>query len=284
MAEKTRVNYFTKILHLFLVLLVKIDRIIRGQKINIVNKNQLTLIQDLSGPIIFAPTHCGKLDIQVLTEVLWRFHWYLLSGDPYDLPGTVEGYWLKFNGVIYVDRDDKKSRNSAKQKMISLLKSGKNIMLYPEGTWNFSPNKLVLPLFRGIVDVAKAADATIVPFAMDIDDITNTYNVIIGNPITPLDKSLETLDVLRNAMANLKWNIIEQCSNGMVKYDKRRLFYVEKIYEEKRFSECKYMNPELIWKYARKENWEVEKEKISMDLAKIKPTIYNAFLFNKRLK
>ncbi len=277
-------NALKQLLHYLLVFLVMVERILRGQKIKIINKEQLHTIRRIQGPIIFASTHVGKYDIQVLTEVQWRFRWHLLSGDPYDLPGTVEGWWLKFNGVVYVDRDDKEYRNRAKQNMINLLNNAENIMLYPEGTWNFSQNQLVLPLFRGVVDVAVATHATIVPVGLEIDDRTNTYYVMIGDPIAPAGEPLVLLEDVRNRMATLKWKLFEYLPNNRVSYDKALLIAEWHKYIHARLSECSYMNYTLIWKYARKESWQIEREKIEIDLANICSTMQNAFLFNKRLK
>lgn len=254
------------LLHYILALIVKVDRQLRHQEIIIVNKMSLVTIKAISGPIIFAPTHCGKYDIQVMTEVLWNHRWSLLSGDPHDLPGTVEGYWLKFNGVIYVDRDDKESRNEAKQKMIGLLQKGENIMLYPEGTWNFSPNQPVLPLFRGVTDIACETNAMIVPFGLEVDDKTNTYYVMIGKPIVPTVEPLALLEELRDQMATLKWQLFEYLSENRVSYDKGLLIVKWNEYIGKRLSECRYMSYELIWKYARKDRWQIEKEQIVADL------------------
>lgn len=264
------INFFKLFLHYMLVFVVMAERMIRKQKIKIINKPLMDAIKDISGPVIFAPTHCGKYDIQVMTEVLWRFRWSLLSGDPYDLPGTVEGYWLKFNGVIYVDRDNKEHRNKAKEEMIELLKKGENIMLYPEGTWNFSPNQLVLPLFRGVADMAVETKATIVPFGLEIDDKTNTYYVMVGELIMPTAEPLMVLEVLRDQMATLKWYLIENLPGSRVEYDKTLLSTNWKIYLQKRLAECSYMNFELIWRYARKEPWQIEREQIIRDIETIK--------------
>lgn len=272
------------LMHYILVFVVMVERLMRKQKIKIVNSDALALIEKLCGPIIFAPTHVGKYDIQVLTEVLWKFRWHLLSGDPYDLPGTVEGYWLKLNGVVYVDRDDKAYRNNAKQDMINLLNKGENIMLYPEGTWNFSQNQPVLPLFRGIADVAVTAQATIVPFGLEVDVRTNTYHVMIGGPIAPIGEPLALLENVRNQMATLKWKLFECLQNNRVSYDKASLVVEWNEYIRTRLSECSYMNYDLIWKYARKESWQIEKESIQTDMLNIQTEIHNAFLLNKRLK
>jgi len=267
---KDKLSYFQVLLHYVLVWVVKVERFFRRQKIKIQNPLAMEKVNAISGPIIFSPTHCGKYDIQVMAEVLWRFRWSLLSGDPYDLPGTIEGLWLKLNGVVYVDRDDKEYRQRAKQKMKKLLMKEKNLMLYPEGTWNFSPNQPVLPLFRGVADIAVEANATIVPFGLEVDDRKNTYYVMIGEPIAPDAEPLELLEQLRDQMATLKWSLFEYLSEDRVNYDRKSLVEDWELYIRKRLSECKYMNYTLIWKYARKENWQIERDQIESDIAKIR--------------
>lgn len=277
------INAFGILWHYILIFVLVIERLLRGTKIKIVNKEQLNIVKCIQGPIIFAPTHCGKFDIQTLAEVLWQYRWLLLSGDPNFLPGTVEGYWPKFHGVIYVDRDDKEWRTRAKQEMITHLQNGGNIMMYPEGTWNLSPNLPMPPLFRGIADIAKETNATIIPFAQEIDDKNKTYYVKIGEPIYPTEEPLSILENLRNQMAEMKWSLIEELPFCKADYDKEKLYSEWDKYIEKRLSECSYYTFELSWKYARKEKWQIEREQIKADLSNIRPTKETAFLFNKRL-
>ncbi len=276
-------NFIKMLWHYILIFVLMIERLLRGTKIKIVNKEQINIVRGVKGPIIFAPTHCGKFDIQTLAEVLWQYRWSLLSGDPNFLPGTVEGYWLQFHGVIYVDRDDKEWRTRAKQEMITHLRNGGNIMMYPEGTWNLSPNLPMLPLFRGIADIAKETNATIVPFAQEIDDKNKTYYVKIGEPIYPTEEPLSILEDLRSQMAEMKWSLIEELPFCKVDYEKDKLYSEWDRYIEKRLSECSYYTFELSWKYARKEKWQIEREQIQADLSNIRHTKGNAFLFNKRL-
>ena len=278
------INAFRMLWHYILIFVLMIERLLRGTKIQIVNKEQMNIVKGIQEPIIFAPTHCGKFDIQTLAEVLWRYRWSLLSGDNKWLPGTVEGYWLKFHGVIYVDRDDKEWRARAKQEMIKHLQNGGNIMMYPEGTWNLSPNLPMLPLFRGIADIAKETNATIIPFAQEIDDKNKTYYVKIGEPIYPTKEPISILDDLRSQMAEMKWSLIEELPFCKADYDKEKLYSEWDKYIEKRLSECSYYTFELSWKYARKEKWQIEREQIQVELSNICPTKETAFLFNKRLE
>ena len=66
-------------------------------------------------------------------------------------------FWVA--GMILVNRANKESRKAAKAKNTYALKPGASIIIFPEGTWNKSPNELVSGLFSGIYDVAKESGA-----------------------------------------------------------------------------------------------------------------------------
>lgn len=71
--------------------------------------------------------------------------------------------WLA--GMVIIDRNDKESRASAINKLIRVLELGSSVIIYPEGTWNKSPNELVSGLFPGIYEVARLSRALVVPIA-----------------------------------------------------------------------------------------------------------------------
>lgn len=264
------------ILHAILVGILKIDRIMRRQKIVVINPAQLEALHRVTSPMLFAPTHCGKYDIQVMGEVLGRHQWALLSGDPHELPGTIEGTWLQLNGVIYVDRDDTNWRHRAKAEMIERLKQGGNMLIFPEGTWNFSENQPVLPLFRGVVDAARETGALIVPFALEIVDDSNTYYVNVGAPMHTLD-----LSALRDAMATLKWELWEHC-NVFEEHSRGYMFHKWKEYITNRLGECDYMEFNLIWKYAYHDRNIITTAEAFEHLQYLIPCRENAFLFRGR--
>lgn len=56
--------------------------------------------------------------------------------------------WLV--GVILVDRYDKENRAAALRKAERVLGHGGNILIFPEGVWNMSPNLIVRKLYSGI--------------------------------------------------------------------------------------------------------------------------------------
>ena len=95
------------------------------------------------------------------------------------------------------------------------LKLGAKIAVFPEGTWNNSPNKIVLKLYPGIYDVAKEANALIVPIAT-LKGSDRVYSSI-GKPIdSNLLERNECVENLRDEMASLKWELMvgEYENNG----------------------------------------------------------------------
>ena len=167
---------------------------------------------DSSSSVIFAITHVGKYDIEVVSEAI-KEHYYLLSGDYEHLQGTIDAAFLALNGVFYFNEKVKKDRKAVCDKMIDHLKQGGNLMYFPEGTWNLSPNLPVLPCYWGIIDIARAGGATIVPVAAEqygkhfVINIGESFNVnLYENNVE--GKTIAITD-LRDAMATLKWEIWE---------------------------------------------------------------------------
>lgn len=115
-------------------------------------------------PIIFAGTH-GFHDDIIFTMKTANKHAYLLYGSLLDFFNSFHGLGLWVNGVILVDRKNKKSRKASIDKMIKVIKDNNNIVMFPEGTWNKNEAILVQKLYPGIYEVAKETGAMIVPIA-----------------------------------------------------------------------------------------------------------------------
>ena len=123
-------------------------------------------IENISdGPVIFASSHQGIMD---------NFVWF-----PDNPKHALIVHGLETNklllyaqydiGLILVTKDKRKSqkRLEAKLDMISVLLKGHSIMIFPETTWNLSPNKLHLPINYGFIDVAKKANVPIIPMVIE---------------------------------------------------------------------------------------------------------------------
>lgn len=199
-----------KALFPFFLRLVKIKRIISGGKINIINNNYYNKNEK---PVIFAITHVGKYDIERAYEAL-NEHSILLFGTPEDVHGTFDGFMLEKLLVNYLDTNDKEDRKVVKRQMIKDLKNGANIMWFPEGTWNISPNLLVLPMRYGIIEVALEANVPIVPVALEYDLDNKIYYINIGKNFyaNKYSNKIDAITVLIDTLATLKWEIFENLS------------------------------------------------------------------------
>lgn len=200
-----------KKIHPFLLEMIKLSN--RGNGFRIIKIGDARKEKGKEKNTIFAVTHIGKYDIEVVSEAI-KSHYYLLSGDFENISGTVNETILALNGVIYVNEYDKQDRALSKQKMINHLQAGGNLMYFPEGTWNLSPNLPMLPCFWGIIDIAMQTKAQIIPIA--IEQYGKRFYVNIGaNYEVPQksepDKQLKkkAITELRDRMATLKWEIWE---------------------------------------------------------------------------
>lgn len=235
-------------------------------------------------PIIFAITHIGKFDIEVTSEAI-KDHYYLLSGDYEHIQGIIDAPFISLNGVIYFNENVKKDRQMASKKMIEHLKQGGNLMFFPEGTWNVTPNLPMLPCYWGIVDVAKNGNAIIIPVAVDQYD--KHFVINIGKNIdmnqygnTVEDKS-KAIGDLRDILATLKWEIWEHVEP----WKREEMTGHEwEEYVQTRFKEWPYFSEEYIAGLVYRPKGVVTKDEAYGPIKKLVPNKRNAFLFNKRLK
>ncbi len=204
--------WWRTVLHPLLINMVKANRIMSGQTIHIVGDRR-----DLNKkPVIYAFTHIGVDDVQILTEAI-KDYAILFAGDPQDTYCTFDGFLFWLNGVIWCDTESKMDRKIAAEIAVQYLKQGEILAIYPEGVWNITSNLPVLPLFPGIIKMAQEVKCSIVPVAVDCDG--KDYYVNIGENFWVTDRiDKETVKhvkkELRDKMATLKWEIWETMPRG----------------------------------------------------------------------
>ena len=154
-------------------------------------------------PYIFCPTHLFAEDIISSIATLDR-QAYLLMGTTEQIIRNPQSYAAWVNGMIYVDRQNPKSRADSCRKMERILNAGSSVLLFPEGGWNNTENLLVQPLFAGPYKLARATGRQVVPLSAFRSPDRKTIYTRVGNPISiaQLDK-ITALDTLRDAMATL---------------------------------------------------------------------------------
>ena len=112
------------------------------------------------GNFLIVANHLCIEDIPTLGQAVQK-HIYLLVSD--EDKGTIDGLALDLNGVQWVSRLNKNSRLEASKNAVKVLKSGEIFAMYPEATWNLSPNLLMLPMNYGCIKIALEANVPIVP-------------------------------------------------------------------------------------------------------------------------
>ena len=261
-----------------LVPLMKMELYITGRRLTILRDER----KKTDHPVIFCPTHIGGVDIEMSFIAINTPCWLVLA-DPRELYKDINGTLLQMNGLIPFDFSEKSDRTAAKAQMKALLEKDGNLLMFPEGIQNISPNALLGHLYAGAVDLAITCDAEIVPIAIARDG--NRYYIIQGENISyegcAYEERFALTDELRNRMATLKWEAIEQLQ--ML----RRSEVLETAYDDL-ISSVLTMNTEytLTVDDIKAESFHpkelVEPEEAFGFMTKLEPNLSNAFLFDKR--
>lgn len=204
-----------KKIHPLLLELIKLERML--------NKETLTIVSDdrtkTNRPIIYACTHIGGNDVQRTFEAI-EDHAYLFIADLKGMYKDIMGLILHLNGAVICQNDDvqgrltaqqlKEDRQIAKSRAIELLNNNGNLLIYPEGAWNITPNLLTMEIYKGTVDMAATTNAIIIPVA--IEEYDKEFKVNIGSNIDFAQKQNMNINernsYLRDALASLKYEII----------------------------------------------------------------------------
>ncbi|MBR1702339.1 MAG: 1-acyl-sn-glycerol-3-phosphate acyltransferase [Lachnospiraceae bacterium] len=237
--------------------------------------------QMVDRPLIFAVTHVGKYDIEVVSEAI-RDHYYLLMGDYEHIQGKVEEPFLNLNGVIYFNEKVKEERQAVPGRMVDVLRNGGNLMYFPEGAWNLSPNLPVLPCYWGIIDVAREGNAVIVPIAAD--QYGKHFDIAIGENMDMnlygdgKDEKSRAITDLRDTLASLKWEIWRQ-------HSAKRSEIVEDEWENYCNDRCREWSEdfsrEFLDEYIYKPKGVTTPAEAFAFMRSLKPCRENAFLFRK---
>lgn len=112
-------------------------------------------------PALYVANHRSFSDPLVICRYLKAF--VIAKAEVSGYPIINKGAQL--TGVIWVDRQDKGSRTSTRDKMIETIKEGYNVLVYPEGT--VGTDKLTLPFRKGTFIEAAAHNIPVIPIAIE---------------------------------------------------------------------------------------------------------------------
>ena len=244
------------------------------------------VVAQTNRPIIFSVSHIGMYDVEVVLQAI-RKHVYMLSADEEAMYRTFDGWFFDTNGVIYVDPEDKADKKVAIETAIKYLNKGKSLLWCPEGTWNLSPNYVILPIHYGIIEAAVQTNAVIIPIGVEQYDKTHGIDFIVNigdafDPNTYIDGELTReqkimlAEMLRSDMARLKmdaWGTASRIDIGPGYWEE---------FIAKRLAEWPYYTMDIIHRREFNPKGFISPSEAFEHLNHLIPCRENAFLWNKR--
>jgi len=176
--------------------------IIAGVRIRIKNIDR---INKLNEHVIFCSNHQSNYDIIAIYRSAINPIYFIAKKELKKLPFI--GWYISTIGMIFIDRSNKDKAMESMKKAGKLIKSGKDVITFPEGTRSRSGE---LQMFkRGSFIIAKTSNIKIVPVGISGSFKVNppkSFNlrpgiitVNFGNPIVPE----EYLDFPPDKLANI---------------------------------------------------------------------------------
>ena len=154
---------------------------------------------------IFVGNHTCPEDIEMMLNVIDR-NTYLILGSLETLKYNPEAYLTWLNGMIVFDILKAKSRKDLFPKMERVLKTN-SILIFPEGSHNYHPNKLINNIFDGPVNLAMKTGKKIVPISLVRDGKKRVSYIDVGNPIDVQSLYLNVKDYYPREEDNEKYRI-----------------------------------------------------------------------------
>ena len=229
-------------------------------------------------PVIYMANHCFK-DDTLASIIAANRHAYFLMGSVPVFYNTLDGITAFFNGVVLVNRKNKASKQSSTRKCCEVLKNGADLLIFPEGVWNKTPNELILDLWPGIYRVAKETHARVVPIVHYIEDETvrkknNRIHTVVGEPIRidEMDEK-EALVLLRDIMASVLWKLMEKYGQSTRKKELTGYSSADEAWEERLNARCKpvkYYDKEIEFTADYHSNEKIRPEDAFAPIANIK--------------
>lgn len=129
-----------------------------GIRVNAVGREQL----DPKQPYLYMSNHVSNLDPPIIVPLLERQTSIMAKRELFSIP--ILGTALRLGNVVPVNRGNRKAAIEGVRVAVDLLRSGKSMLLYPEGTR--SRDGKLLPFKKGPFHIAVESGVPIVPITM----------------------------------------------------------------------------------------------------------------------
>ncbi|MGV6862186.1 MAG: lysophospholipid acyltransferase family protein [Putridiphycobacter sp.] len=186
---------------------------ILGAKLEVEGLEQL----DKQKSYIILANHTSYLDIPMLTAGLPLLFYYVAKKEMQKIPFL--GWIMTASGIIFIDRQNKHKAIRSMRKAGNKIKGGKNVMIFPEGTF-YHDKEILIPFKKGAFHLAIHAQTPLLPVA--IIDAVNVWpadshfnlksgkcKLIIGQPIPTEGYELSQVNELLNLAYSEMKSILE---------------------------------------------------------------------------
>ena len=165
--------------------------------------------------VIYVSNH-GFMDDVFSSVLASKGHTYFVTNAIPEMCNTLDGFLSWINGVVLTNHRVRHTKRLIVDKCVTLLENNTNIVIFPEGVWNKTPNKLLIDLWPGVYHMACRSKRSIVPIIHYIDDFcdqsrNNIIHTVVGYPIR-IDhlEEKQALQFLRNNMATYYWLLMDR--------------------------------------------------------------------------
>lgn len=166
---------------------------------------------------IFVANHSFDEDIISILSTIDR-NAYLLNGSTHQMEHNPLFYAVWANGMVYLNRLDKQSRAEAIPKMERVLRAGNSVFIFAEGGYNNTENQLIQPLFASPYILCEKLGVEVVPIISFCKHESKEIFVRAGEPMNlSIWEKDEALTRLRDAMATIVWDIMEEHGGRLVR-------------------------------------------------------------------
>lgn len=165
--------------------------------------------------------HQSYLDILLLASILKKNYIWLAKAELFKT--FFLGSLLNILGHIAIDRENKRKAAESLIAAIKALKNKKNIILFPEGTWNERYDKM-LDFKEGFYFLARRSQAPILPVVLIGCHRVNPPDTLIFNPgklkikvLKPIDfkeySKFDKIEFLKEMRSLIERTLIQESNN-----------------------------------------------------------------------
>lgn len=126
----------------------------------------------IDSPHVLVANHQGNFDIPILSVYTGSLRGFMAKIETQKIPFI--GKWMEHMNCIFLDRSSMKSSAKSMISAINLLKSGKSLVIFPEGTRNKGGE--IKEFKEGAFRIAQKAKVAVIPVS-----INGSYKVMEAN-------------------------------------------------------------------------------------------------------